>query len=162
MADQRHATQLLERVLERPFEFRERPVPTPAEYRPRWRTALVVLLIDACHGRRASWHQLHVVNWACRSLTNQQAFERLKAGEADLSDSVVRYDPALDRAIDLALFDGLVERRSGEVLGLSPRGLAPVVKLETADVLVLEREFLNRVSPVSQKFVDSLVPRRPR
>jgi len=102
------------------------------------------------------------VNWACRSLTNQQAFERLKAGEADLSDSVVRYDPALDRAIDLALFDGLVERRSGEVLGLSPRGLATVVKLETADVLVLEREFLNRVSPVSQKFVDSLVPRRPR
>jgi hypothetical protein len=162
MPDTTQVTQLLESALERPFGFREQPVPTPAEYRPKWRTALVVLLIDACYGRRASWHQLHVLNWASRSRTNQQAFERLKAGQAELGGAVVRYDPALDRAIDFALFDGLVERRSGEVLGLSPRGLATLVKLERLDVLAPEREFLDHVSPVSQRFVDSLVPRRPR
>src|SRR5438105_2303354 len=111
MADQSQPTPLLEQVLDRPFEFSEQPVPTPAEYRPKWRTALVVLLVGACYGRRASWHQLHVLGWACRSRANQEAFERLKAGEGELGDTVVRYDPALDRAIDLALYDGLLERR---------------------------------------------------
>ena len=162
MAEQSRPTALLERVLERPFEFREQPVPTPAEYRPMWRTALVVLLVGACRGRRASWHQLHVLNWACRSRANQDAFERLKAGEARLGDAVVRYDPALDRAIDLALYDGLLERRSGDALGLAPRGLAALSELQSADVFIGEEEFLARVSPVTQTFVDSLVPRRAR
>lgn len=162
MADPEHPSPLLERVLERPFEFRERPVPTPAEYRPKWRTALVVLLIGSCYGRRASWHQLHVLNWACRSRANQASFERLKTGDAQLGDMVVRYDPALDRAIDLALFSSLLERRGGDVLGVAPRGLAALNGLQDADVLTVEKAFLNRVAPVSQTFVDSLVPRRNR
>src|SRR5713226_9500909 len=98
---------LLTEVLERPFGFGERPVPTPAEYRPKWRTALVVLLVGACHGKRASWNQLHMLNWAARSKETRAAFERLRAGEARLEDAIVRYDPSLDRAIDLALFNGL-------------------------------------------------------
>lgn len=162
MTESPHPSSLLERVLERPFEFHERPVPTPAEYRPKWRTALVVLLTGACHGRRASWHQLHVLSWASRSRANQAAFERLKAGQAQLGDTVVRYDPALDRAIDLSLFNGLLERRSGDVLGLAPRGLAALKELQDADVLMMEKDFLKRVAPVSQTFVDSLVPRRRR
>src|SRR6266542_4871585 len=162
MAEQSQPTPLLERVLERPFDFQERPVPTPAEYRPKWRTALVVLLVGACHGRRTSWHQLHVLNWACRSRANQGAFERLKAGEGQLGDAVVRYDPALDRAIDLALYNELVERRSADVLGLAPRGLAALAELQSADVLIVEKEFLKRVAPVTQTFVDSLIARRTR
>lgn len=159
MAEQSQLTPLLERVLERPFEFRERPVPTPAEYRPKWRAALIVLLLGACRGRRASWHQLHVLSWACRSHGNQKAFERLKAGEGQLGDVVVRYDPALDRAIDLALFDNLLERRSGDVLGLAPRGLGVLAELERTDVLIAEKDFLKRVTPVTQTFVDSLAAR---
>ena len=161
-AGHEHPKDLINEVLDRPFEFGERAVPTPAEYRPQWRTAVVVLLIGACRGRRASWHQLHVLNWASRSQRNQAAFERLRAGEARLDDAVVRYDPALDAAIDLALFDGLLERRSGEVLGLSPRGLHVLNKLRDADILSAEKEFLNRVAPVTQTFVDGLVPRGRR
>jgi len=160
MTSRDNPSELLAQVLERPFQFRERPVPTPAEYRPKWRTALVVLLVGACYSRRASWHQLHVLNWACRSHANQAAFERFKVGEPRLDDAVVRYDPALDRAIDLALFDGLLERRSGDVLGLSSRGLTALNELQHANVLVGEKEFFARVSPVSQTLVDSLVPRR--
>lgn len=147
-------------ALDRPFDFREEPVPVPAEFRPKWRTALVVLLVAACHGRRSSWHQLHVLSWACRSKSNQDEFERVRAGNREPDDVVVRYDPALDRAIDLALFSGLLERRGGDVLALSPLGRVAVEQLEGSEVLVNEREFLVRVRPVSQTFVDSLVPRR--
>src|SRR5437867_13446212 len=103
MAEAARASDLMARVLDRPFTFREQPVPTPAEYRPKWRTALLLLLIGSCHGRRARWYQLHVLNWAARHPANQHAFERLQSGEARLEDAIVRYDPSLDRAIDLAL-----------------------------------------------------------
>jgi hypothetical protein len=151
---------LLERALARPFDFGERAVPTPAEYRPKWRTALVVLIVGACYGKRASWHQLHILSWASRSVRNQEAFKRLRAGEARLEDAIVRYDPSLDRAIDLALFSGLLERRSGEALGLTGRGIAVLEELKDVDALLPEKEFLIDVSPVTQAFVDGLVPRR--
>jgi hypothetical protein len=151
---------MLEAALERPFNFGERPVPVPAEYRPTWRTPMVVLMVGACHGKRASWHQLHVLNWASRSIENQAAFERLRSGEARLEDAVVRYDPSLDRAIDLALFSGVLERRSGEALGLTARGSVALSQLQGLDVLVSEKDFLGRIAPVTQTFVDGLVPKR--
>jgi hypothetical protein len=152
-------TNLLLEAIDRPFSFIERAAPTPAEYRPQWRTALVVLLVGACYARRASWHQLHVLSWASRSAANQAAFERLRAGTARLDDAVVRYDPALDAAIDLALFDRLLERRSGEVLGLAPRGSAAREHLLKSEVFHDERAFLGRITPVTQSFVDGLIPR---
>jgi hypothetical protein len=155
-------TELLVEALERPFTFTERAVPTPAEYRPQWRTSLVVLLIGACWGKRASWHQLHVLNWASRSSANQAAFQRLRVGQPLLDDVVVRYDPALDAAIDLALYDNLLERRSGETLGLTARGTEVRKQLLANDVLEAEKSFLNQVSPVSQSFVDGLIPRVTR
>jgi hypothetical protein len=94
-------SELAKRVLDRPFTFHEQPVPIPAEYRTRWRVALLLLLMGACRGHRARWHQLHVLNWASRTTANEHAFERLKNGESRPEDAVVRYDPSLDRAIDL-------------------------------------------------------------
>src|SRR5260370_9697826 len=158
MAESARGSELIERALERPFTFREQPVPTPAEYRPKWRIALIVVLIGSCYGRRASWHQLHVLNWASRSLANQAAFERLKNGRGRPDDAVVRYDPVLDRAIDLALFGKLIERRgSGDVFALSERGLLLLNEIHRHDVLSSEKAFLQRVAPVTQTFVDSLV-----
>ena len=162
MTDTSRPTDLLNEGLERPFSFVERAVPTPAEYRPQWRTSLVVLLVGACWGKRASWHQLHVLNWASRSSANQAAFERFRGGEPRLDDVVVRYDPALDAAIDLALYDGLLERRSGEVLGLSARGEQAREQLLAIEVLESEKDFLSVVGPVSQNFVDQLVRRGAR
>lgn len=161
-ADPPPASHLLEDVLERPFEFHERPVPTPAEHRPKWRTALLVLVLGACHGRRASWHQLHVLSWACRSRANQEAFYRLASGHGELGEVVVRYDPALDRAIDLALHDGLLMRRSGEAFGLTGRAQQVLDWLQHGDVLTEEKEFLTRVRPVTQTLVDALISGRSR
>ncbi len=152
--------ELIARVLDRPFTFREQPVPTPAEYRPKWRVALIVVLIGSCYARRASWHQLHVLNWASRSSANQAAFERLKSGQGRPDDAIVRYDPVLDRAIDLALFAKLVERRgNGDVFALSERGSRLLDQLRRRDLLSAEKRFLERVAPVTQTLVDSLLVR---
>ena len=151
---------LIARAMDRPFTFREQPVPTPAEFRPKWKTALIVVLMGACYGRRASWHQLQVLNWASRSAEGQRSFERLKSGRGRPDDVVVRYDPLLDRAIDLALFDKLIERRGrGDTFALTVRGARVIDVLRERDVLSSERAFLQRVSPVTQALVDSLLVR---
>jgi hypothetical protein len=151
---------LIERALDRPFTFHEQPVPTPAEFRPKWRVALIIVLIGACYRRRASWHQLHALNWASRSPANQEVFERLRNGLGRPDDAVVRYDPVLDRAIDLALFGKLIERRgNGDVFGLSQRGLHLLDDPQRRDVFSSERAFLQRVAPVTQVLVDSLLVR---
>jgi hypothetical protein len=153
-----HATSvLLEQALDRPFTFQERAVPMPAEYRPRWRTSLLVLLLGACHGARASWHQLHFLSWTSRSTANQEAFLRWKNGEPRLDDALIRYDPSLDRAIDLALFDGLIERRTGDVLALTAHGKQVLKELKHASVFEAEQQFLSGISPVTQGLVDSLM-----
>jgi hypothetical protein len=162
LSDIGRPTELLIHALERPFTFTERAVPTPAEYRPQWRTSLVVLLVGACWGKRASWHQLHVLSWASRSSANQAAFQRLRDGQPQLDDVVVRYDPALDAAIDLALYDNLLERRGGDTLGLTAHGIQVREQLLANEVLESEKTFLSRVSPVSQTLVDGLIPRVAR
>ena len=153
-------SELAKRVLDRPFTFHEQPVPIPAEYRTKWRVALLLLLLGACRGRRARWHQLHVLNWASRSTANEHAFERLKNGESRPEDAVVRYDPSLDRAIDFALFARLLERHGGDVLALSARGLNVLEALRAHNILSREKAFLSRVAPVSERLVDSLLARK--
>lgn len=151
---------LLERLLDAPFTFTVRPVPTPAELRPLWRAALVCELVDACWGKRASWHQLHVLNWAARSAATRAVYERLHQLQARPDDVVFRYDPSLDHAIDLALGERLLERRGGDVLALTDAGKALLNAIRGADLLTEERSFFERVRPVKQSFVEQLLARR--
>lgn len=150
---------LLERLLDAPFTFTERPVPTPAELRPQWRTTLVCLIVDACWGKRASWHQLHVLNWATRSPVTRATYERLHQLQARPDDVVVRYDPSLDRAIDLALGERFLERKGGDIVALTARGKGVVARLSGEDALVEEKRFLGQVRPVTQAFVEQLLAR---
>lgn len=150
---------LLSRLLDAPFTFTERPVPIPAELRPQWRITLVCLIVHACWGKRASWHQLHVMNWATRTAVTRATYERLHQLQAKPDDVVVRYDPSLDRAIDLAAGEGLLERRGGETLVLTQAGTRLVDLVSAGDALGEEREFLARVRPVKQGFVEQLLAR---
>jgi hypothetical protein len=119
--------------------------------------ALVCLIVDACWGKRASWHQLHVMNWASRTPLARATYERLHQLQAKPDDVVVRYDPSLDAAIDLALGERLLERRGGETFALTDPGKEVVKSVSDNGALAEEREFLVRVRPVKQSFVEQLI-----
>jgi hypothetical protein len=80
--------------------------------------------------------------------------------QARPDDVVVRYDPSLDRAIDLALGNGLLMRRGGGILALTGTGKSFVELLGNSNVLKTERDFLSDVRPVKQAFVEQLLPGR--
>jgi len=130
--------------------FAERPMPLPVDFRPAWRLGLLLLILKiCCRGGQSSLERLNVLNWAIRTQGARETFiaflERRSTPEAIL----VRFEPGLSRAIDLALGEGLLVRKTttaGSRLELTARGtgLADETNNHT-DCLADEKSFLQRI-----------------
>lgn len=144
--------------LDAPFTFQKRPVALPGDLRPDWRLAVLVLILRrCCRNGQSTLRRLHVLNWAIRSARGREAFLRRLSGENYPDEVLVRYEPALNRAIDLARGLGLVTRISGNRVRLTLAGsrLADDVD-ELKDVLVEEKMFLARIrGQVTETFPDA-------
>lgn len=120
--------------LNAPFVFRSRAVDVPADLRPGWRIGIVVLLMKlCCREGKARFRQLHVLNWGVRTKENREILTRAVAEQVPLDTVIVRIEPSLNRAVDLAMAEGLVERISGDQLALTPKGI------QLADVLLQDK-----------------------
>jgi hypothetical protein len=141
------------------FTFKRRPVSLPGDLRPDWRIAVLVLILRKCsHAGQSSLRRLHVLNWAIRSANSREAFLRRLDGQSAPDEVLVRYDPALNRAIDFARGLGLVIRVSGNRVRLTfaGAGLADVIA-EQSDLLAGERVFLEKVrGRVTETAIDKL------
>ena len=145
--------------LDAPFIFSRRPVDVPADLRPSWRIGLLILLLkNCCREGRARFTQLHVLNWGVRSEENRQALENALNGSVGVDSLLVRIEPSLNRAVDLAIGEGLVGKRSGDQIELrdSGRSLADEIERD-ATLYRTEKEFMQRIRKrVTSKFIDEL------
>ncbi len=90
--------------------FNAKPRNLPTELRRNWRLPLVVLVIDACHGHQATDVQVHLLSWMLlRPSVRANLGQVVRTGFAP-DRSVVRYEPALQRALDLVVGFGWAER----------------------------------------------------
>jgi hypothetical protein len=93
-----------------PFNFVERPAPILPRHRLAWGISLVLLFLSLCsRGGKSTLQRLHVLNWAVRNETNRQQFLDYLAGQVAVTAILVRYEPSLNRAVDYAVGEGLVE-----------------------------------------------------
>lgn len=137
-------------ALDVPFVFITPPRPVVAEMRPSWRIPVLLLLIGRCHGRRASWHQLHLLNWAVRTEATRRQLAELASGTRP-DPLVVRFDPALPAAVTLSEAAGLTTWRNAR-LGQTTAGVDLVDAILDADALAVEREWLNSLPSISRGF----------
>ncbi len=129
-----------------PFAFRQRPTPLVGDLRPAWRIAVVLLMLLHSRGKKATLQKLHVLNTACRSMVTRRAFLRYVQGEAQKDEIIPRVEPSLNRALNLARGEGLVEIEKGKNIKLTAAGLNLAKKLdETSDCLEVEKAFLAAV-----------------
>lgn len=129
-----------------PFIFRQRPTPLTGDLRPAWRMGLVLLMLLHSRGKKATLQKLHVLNSACRSVRTRSDFLRYVQGEARKDEIIPRVEPSLNRALNLARGEGLVEIENGKNIKLTPTGLELAKKLdETPDCLDAEKAFLTQV-----------------
>jgi hypothetical protein len=145
--------------LDSPFTFTRRPVDLPGDLRPGWRIGLVVLLLkNCCRQGRVRFTQLHVLNWGVRSEENRRALVDAIAGTIAPDTLLVRIEPSLNRAVDLAIGEGLIRRRAGDRLELTTDGEALATEIERNPSLYEpERRYMSEIGKkVTAVFVERL------
>jgi hypothetical protein len=142
-----------------PFKFQRRPTAVPGDLRIEWRVATLLLILSTCHGKKANLKQLHVLNWSIRSTKTRAAFIGILNGTQDPNTALVRFEPALNRAIDFSVGEGLTERIDGTSISLTNKGLSFISELtKQNDCLLDERTFLQQIKgKTSQKNIDNLL-----
>jgi len=145
-------------LLDRPFVFRERPISTTGDLRPVWRVPLVLLLVSSCRGERATHEQLHVLNWAVRSAASAEALAKFLSGTVRPDQAVVRFEPALDRAVALAHGFKLLQWK-GKYWEITEGGRATLEALRSEpDALADEKVLLSQMpGALSQAAVSRLL-----
>lgn len=133
--------------IDKPFRFKRRPMSIAAELRPDWKMATLLLILHLSSiGGRSSLKRLHILNWAVRSAKHRKEFEQVRDHLSPLFGFQFRFEPALARAIDLSVGDGLLEWVGGDRLKITRKGIRWIEQIEKDESLLQdERTFLKRI-----------------
>lgn len=125
--------------------FQRRARAFPADLRRSWRVPLILLLVDSCWGHSATRTQLHVLGSALLRPDVRTALTWLMAG--GIPDwAPIRFDPALERAIDLAVGSELLTEQETGRLVLTESGSSIVDQIRSDEtVLRSERDAIERL-----------------
>lgn len=141
------------------FRFDVRARPMPAEMRPMWRVAVLALALSRSRKRSATLRKLHVLNWCLR---NDEAREMLRSvfeRELPPNDLVIRFEPALMRALAFGIAEQLFELDNGRIYRLAKLGGEFVSAIDSDPTCLSEEKLLlQQVAPrLTEKLVEQLI-----
>jgi hypothetical protein len=149
--------------LDAPMNFTARSDPISPDFRPERRVAVCMLIVDKSRAGKASWKAIHVLSWALQSPKRVEMLTNLKNGTNLLDMPVIRFEPALDRALDLALGLGFLTRDGIGPFELTEAGREALAEVREAGVLEREVAALAAVNgKVSNRDVERLLEWRSR
>lgn len=123
-----------------------------------WRVSVILLALLNCHGKKASFAKLHVLNDALRTPSSKESLTDVLEGRSEALSYVLRVEPAFTRALDFVVGDGFAVwgvSSKQTILTLTSKGLdvARVVDARKG-ILTHERAF---VSGPGKKLTESFV-----
>lgn len=125
--------------------FKRKRVPIPADYRPLYRIALILLILDRnSRGKKASIMKLHLFSWALKSQISKDIL--IDALDSGTLPTIWSFEPSLNRALTFAEAEGLCEIVNKKNYKITQKGrdfLNMVIKEQ--DIFYTEKEFLSRV-----------------
>ncbi len=139
--------------------FRRRPISIPGDLRPVWRIGLIVILLSrCCRGGKTSLARLHVLSWASRTEQARASLRAALGGTKSPDSLVVRFEPALNRAVDFARGEGLVRRVDGNKIELTDAGRALVKEIDDdKEAFAAEKAFAAELGfKVTEKIIDHI------
>lgn len=148
----------LAELLDLPFDFVRQPDPVSATLRADRRVPLLLLLVEKSRSTGAGWKGLQLLNWIVRDPKHAELILALRSGRDIPNRPVVRFEPALDRAIDLALGLGFLEKTKTRNFKLSQVGKNIIAIVIKANAFVRERDILESLrGKMAQNEVDRLL-----
>ena len=139
--------------------FKSRPESIPGDLRPVWKICVIILMLElASRGQKASLSKLHILNWALQSKENQTNLLNVILGKETPDTIIVRIEPSLNRALNFAKSEGLVDFIAGKNVQLTGQGLRIAsLLLERDDTFIDEKTFLREIG--KQNITDQFVTR---
>lgn len=132
-------------IHEKDIQFTSRPSSVPFQYRTSYKLGLISLIIRNCSSRNSCSNlKLQLI---CTSyMTREQQDELIEILDLRKAPTISRLDPAVDRAIDFGIADGLFEISSNGKIMLSTIGMMLANNIiEDEKLFNDEKAFLMRI-----------------
>lgn len=105
------------------LSFTKKPIPLPAEYRPMYKIALIVMTLKiCCRGESSNLLKLHLFSWALASEKNMKELRDYVISNFKTDFSVWGIEPALNRALQLAVAENICDIVNGKNYKLTEKG----------------------------------------
>lgn len=141
----------------RKLSFKKRPIPIPADYRPMYKIALIVLTLrTCCKAETSTLLKLHLFSWALSSDKNISKLKDYVTSNFQTDFSVWSIEPALNRALQYAIAEKICEVVNGKNYKLTEKG-HKFYQMINADYELFDKEkvFLNFIG--KSKITDSRI-----
>lgn len=113
----------MEELLIKKLSFTKKPIPLPAEYRPMYKIALIVMILKySCRAETSNLLKLHLLSWALASKKNMIELQSYVTSNFKSDFSVWGIEPALNRALQLAVAENICEIVNGKNYKLTEKG----------------------------------------
>lgn len=135
--------------------FNSKPIAVPYNYRVSYKISQLALILSLCCSRGGcSLVKLHMISMALSSEASMLQMERFADG--NLTEiPVIRFDPAVNRALLFSISDGLVVQQKDGKLKLSQEGKNYVAAImKESNLMIREKNFLSKIST---KITESLI-----
>lgn len=136
-----------EELLKNGIIFDAKPDAVPYNYRISYKVSIICLMMYKCCGRRGcSLIKMHII---ASALADSRFYKKLmKFLDSNLQrEFIVRFDPALNRALEYALADGLVVQQANGSYKLSVEGKSLAKEIsEDNEILFSEKQILDDIS----------------
>lgn len=129
------------------ISFKKKPIPIPAEYRPMYQIAIIVLILyNCCRSNTSSLLKLHLLSWSVFSLKNMAYLSFFLRSNYAGQKPTWKIDPALNRALILSIADGFCEITSNKKYKLTPKGIgfANILNSDN-ELLSVEKDFFKKI-----------------
>lgn len=143
------------------FTLRRIGTPIEPEMRPLWKIGLISLILH--HVSRSSKASSTKILALCSVLCSKKKaplFEQIMNGDMPVESLSVRFDPSVNRAIDLGIGEGIFAIDDSKKIFLTDKGKNFVKKIDQeSSVFELEKKFLSQFSKndISETLIEKIV-----
>lgn len=145
------------------IKFSKKPIPLPAKYRPMYQIAILTMVLKyCCRANTSSLQKLHLFSWCLYSEKNKTALKNLIENNYRTQIPHWTIDPAVNRALSLAIADGICEMTNNRKYKLASIGMELVNRIDTDhDLFRNEKIYLKCIGKqLTDEIVDKLMTKR--
>jgi hypothetical protein len=135
--------------------FESKPIQIPAEYRPMYKIAQVLLILTVCcRSGKGSLMKIHLFSWALKSTKNKEKLIEMVNKVTSKSLTIWSMEPSLNRALSYCVGQQFCIFESGSYK-MSEKGKSFYqLIIKDNELLVSDKLFLKKIG---KRFTESMV-----